>query len=153
MLIENSLFTPDFFNLTVHGGEKFIINEKSFSSEFSLCFLQYSLGSMWFNQHKKVLVFKKKKNPHSRNHMKQSCLFYNYNYILFHLNLLNCMGIQNNLSTLCWQSEAVCWAPANGGKWDFGGDSGIWIWGQQFLRVFWETWFWRSQLPIRLVVT
>ena len=44
---------------------------------------------------KKVLVFKNKQNLHSRNHMKQSCLY--CNYILFHLNLLNCMGIQNNL--------------------------------------------------------
>lgn len=68
MLIANSLFTPDFSNLTVHGGEKVIINEKSFSSEFSLCFLQYSLGSMWFNQHKKVLVFKKPKSSFQKSH-------------------------------------------------------------------------------------
>lgn len=94
MLTANSLFTPAFFNLIFYGGKKFTINEKTLSSEFSQCFLQYSLGSMWFNQHKTILFFKKKKSPYSRNHMKQSCLY--SNYILFHLNLLNCMGIQNN---------------------------------------------------------
>lgn len=75
-------------------GKKFTINEKTLSSEFSQCFLQYSLGSSGLINTKQYCSFKKKKSPYSRKHMKQSCLY--SNYILFHLNLLNCMRIQNN---------------------------------------------------------
>ena len=136
VLTANSFFTPAFFNTIFPGGEKIMENEKTFSSEFSLYFLQYSLSSIWFNKHKTILF---KKISLEKSH---ETILPILQCILFYLNLMNFMSLQDNLRAAV--SEEYFYKSGSllrtglWGKGDFHGDSGVWIWRQPFFRVTWK---------------